>query len=86
MNPETTNAVSENAVQSTTETVNQLAGRVQETVRQTQARLNEMQREMVHRSKAAAQSTDTYVRQNPWNAALAACAFGFVLGLIAGRR
>lgn len=86
MNAEATNGATETAMRSTAESVGQLAEKVQETVRQTQARLSELQHDLVDRSKAAAQSTDAYVRENPWNAALAACAAGFVLGLIIGRR
>lgn len=86
MNGDAANGVSETALRGAAEPAGHLAEKLQETVRQTQARLNDLQRELVDRSKAAAETTDTYVRENPWNAALAACAAGFVLGLIIGRR
>jgi ElaB/YqjD/DUF883 family membrane-anchored ribosome-binding protein len=86
MNTDTTNSTAEGALRTTAESVGQLAEKVQETVRQTQARLNELQRDLVDRTKVAAHSTDTYVHEKPWNAVCAAVGLGFVLGLIIGRR
>ncbi len=76
----------ENALRKTADSVNALADRVQETVRQTQSRLNELQKDLVDKTKHAAQSTDAYVHENPWNAVAAALAVGFVVGVIVGRR
>ena len=73
-------------MKATAESVNALADKVQQTVRQTQARLNELQHDLVDRTKYAAESTDAYVHEKPWNAVCAAVAVGFVLGLIVGRR
>ena len=86
MNNDATNASADQKMQATAESVGQLADKVQETVRQTQVRLNELQRDLVDRTKVAAESTDAYVHDKPWNAALAALGIGFVLGLIIGRR
>lgn len=86
MNTDTTQTTAEGALRSTAESVGQLADRVQETVRQTQARLNELQRDLVDRTKVAAESTDAYVHEKPWNAVGAALGVGFILGLIIGRR
>jgi ElaB/YqjD/DUF883 family membrane-anchored ribosome-binding protein len=68
------------------DSVGALAGRVQETVSQAQERFGEFQRDLVDKTKYAAESTDTFVREKPWNAVLAALGAGFVLGLIVGRR
>jgi ElaB/YqjD/DUF883 family membrane-anchored ribosome-binding protein len=68
------------------ESVGALAGRVQERVSQAQERFGEFQRDMVDKTKYAAESTDAFVREKPWNAVLAALGAGFVLGLIVGRR
>lgn len=76
----------EGALKTTADSVNQLAEKVQETVRQTQARLSELQRDLVDRTKVAAQNTDTFVHEKPWNAAVTALGIGFVLGLVIGRR
>jgi ElaB/YqjD/DUF883 family membrane-anchored ribosome-binding protein len=84
MNTNSTSA--EGAMKTTAESVGQLAEKVQETVRQTQARLSELQHDLVDRTKYAAESTDAYVHEKPWNAVCAAIGIGFVLGLIVGRR
>jgi ElaB/YqjD/DUF883 family membrane-anchored ribosome-binding protein len=76
----------ETAMKTTAESVGALAEKVQETVRQTQARLTELQHDLVDRTKYAAESTDAYVHEKPWNAVCAAIGIGFVLGLIIGRR
>jgi ElaB protein len=66
--------------------VNNLANKIQDTVRQTQARLGELQRDLMDKTKYAARSTDSYVHEKPWSAVCAAVSLGFVLGLIIGRR
>jgi len=71
---------------STAETMSDLTGKVQDTLRQTSARLGDFQRDMVDKTKYAAQSTDSYVHEKPWSAVCAAVSIGFVLGLIVGRR
>lgn len=86
MNTNTTTQTPESAMKSTAESVGALAEKVQETVRQTQARLNELQRDLVDRTKYAAESTDAYVHDKPWNAVAAAVGIGFIVGLILGRR
>ncbi len=70
----------------TADSVSALATKVQDTVRQTQARLGELQRDLVDKTKYAARSTDTYVHDKPWTAVCAAVSAGFILGLIIGRR
>lgn len=74
------------AVKSTTEKIGEITGKVQDTFRQTQERLGEFQRDLTDKTRYAAQSTDTYVREKPWSAVCAAVGIGFVLGLIVGRR
>jgi ElaB/YqjD/DUF883 family membrane-anchored ribosome-binding protein len=82
----TDSQTAENALRKTADSVSALADKVQETVRQTQARLNQLQQDLVDKTKYAAQSTDTYVHEKPWNAVGAAMAVGFIVGLIVGRR
>lgn len=86
MDTTTTEEKTEKALNSTAEQVGALAERVQETVRQAQARLNELQREVVDRTKYAAETTDTYIHEKPWSAVCAAVSIGFVIGLLLGRR
>jgi ElaB/YqjD/DUF883 family membrane-anchored ribosome-binding protein len=85
MNTEAQNTA-ENALRRTADSVGALADKVQYTVRQTQARLNELQKDLVDKTRYAAHSTDTFVHEKPWNAVCAAVAVGFVVGLIVGRR
>lgn len=62
------------------------ANRVEERIRQTQARLGEWQRDLADRTRYAALSTDTYVHEKPWSAICAAASIGLVIGLLLGRR
>jgi len=82
----TDSQTAENALRKTADSVSALADKVQETVRQTQARLNQLQQDLVDKTKYAAQTTDSYVHEKPWNAVCTAVAVGFVVGLIIGRR
>ena len=86
MNTNTSDQTAEKALHTTAESVGALADKVQETVRQTQARLTDLQRDLVDRTRYAAESTDVYVREKPWNAVCAAVSIGFIVGLIVGRR
>ena len=86
MNTTTTQKETEEAVNRSADSVGPMADRIQETVRQTQARLGEFQRELADRTRYAAESTDTYVHEKPWSAVCAAVSIGFVIGLLLGRR
>ena len=86
MNTETSHANAEDALKTTADSVGALATKIQETVRQTQDRLTELQHELVDKTKYAAESTDMFVHEKPWNAVCAAVAVGFVLGVLIGRR
>lgn len=86
MNTTTTEEKTEAALNSNVESAGALAERVQDTVRQAQARLGELQQELLDRTKYAAESTDTYVHEKPWSAVCAAVTIGFVIGLLLGRR
>jgi len=48
-------------------------------------RLASAERFVVEKSKATAQATDVYVRENPWRSLLIASGVSFVLGLIVTR-
>jgi ElaB/YqjD/DUF883 family membrane-anchored ribosome-binding protein len=48
------------------------------------ARLEEIRQQAVSQAKAAANSTDEYVRDNPWRAIGIAAALSASLGLVAG--
>ena len=76
----------EKALRSSADQVSALADKLQDTVRQTQERLTELQREMADRNLFCARNSDAYVHENPWNAECAAMSIGFIVGLILGRR
>ncbi len=48
--------------------------------------LDQAREKAVEQAKAAAQATDTFVRQRPWQAVAAALVIGVALGLIGGSR
>ncbi len=49
-------------------------------------RLQELQGQAMERTRAAAQATDTYVHENPWQVLGAAALVGFLLGIAINRR
>ena len=46
----------------------------------------EAQEALLAKTKEAAQATDAYVHENPWNAVGVAAAIGLVIGWLLGRR
>lgn len=50
------------------------------------ARMAQAQEALLVRTKEAAKATDTYVHENPWQAAGIAAGVGMVIGLLIGRR
>lgn len=57
-----------------------------ESLRVAKARLADAQAEVVARARAAAQATDAYVHENPWQAVGVAAGVGLVIGYLIGRR
>jgi ElaB/YqjD/DUF883 family membrane-anchored ribosome-binding protein len=49
-------------------------------------RLGEMQKELIDQTRELAESADSYVRKNPWQAVGIAAAAGLVVGLLITRR
>ena len=62
----------------------QLRASVEESLNAAKARLVQMQRDIAERSRAAAQATEEYVQENPWQSVGAAAAIGALAGLVAG--
>ena len=60
--------------------------RAEESLRETKARLAELQDGMVDRAKAAARQTDEYVHGHPWQAVGVSAAIGVLLGMLIGSR
>lgn len=68
------------------QTAAELRVRVKERLAQARVRLSEVQDTVVAKAKAAGQSTDAYVQENPWRAVGIAAAVGAVVGLLISRR
>jgi ElaB/YqjD/DUF883 family membrane-anchored ribosome-binding protein len=60
--------------------------RAQESLRGAQMRLAEVGDEVTARARAAAEATDEYVHDNPWQAVGIAAGVGFLIGYLIGRR
>ncbi len=68
------------------EKVQEVRSRAEETVKRARARLEAVEDDVVRRAKQAANRTDGYVRENPWQAVGVAAGVGLLLGLLIGRR
>lgn len=62
-----------------------LRQRAQANLAQAKARLAEVEHAVVERTKAAAQATDKYVHENPWQSVGVAAAVGVLVGMLIGR-
>jgi len=61
-------------------------GKTEESVKAAKVRLDEQEAALMVKTKAAARSTEDYVRDNPWKAMGIAAAAGFALCILATRR
>jgi ElaB/YqjD/DUF883 family membrane-anchored ribosome-binding protein len=77
--------VSANASQSA-ERIVQARERMEATLREVRAKLDDAQEAVVDRARAAAESTETSIRENPWTAVGVAGGVGLLLGLLIGRK
>jgi ElaB/YqjD/DUF883 family membrane-anchored ribosome-binding protein len=60
--------------------------RIEESLRVTKDKLDDLQGDAVERARAAARATDELVHENPWQSVAIAAAVGFFLGWLSGRR
>ena len=60
--------------------------KAEESLKAAKARLAEEKAAVVARTKAAAKTTEDYVRANPWKAVGITAAVGLVLGILVARR
>lgn len=58
--------------------------KIQEGIRQGTFTWKEIQESVVEKTKAAAQTTDAYVHENPWKVIGLAAGLGLVIGLLLG--
>jgi ElaB/YqjD/DUF883 family membrane-anchored ribosome-binding protein len=62
------------------------AERVSESLDQGRAALNELQAAIAEKTRECVETTDVYVRNNPWQAIGIAAGVGLVIGLLMSRR
>ena len=67
------------------ERISAIRSRAEDSVRVAKERMSEMQEDLVEQTRELADSTDAYVRRNPWQAVGFAAAAGFVAGLLLSR-
>ena len=60
--------------------------RAAESVRAARERIDELQEDVTERAQELADTADSYVRKNPWQAVGVAAAAGLVIGLLLTRR
>lgn len=60
--------------------------KAEESLRVVKDRMVEAQATLIAKTRAAAETTDTYVHENPWQAVGVGAAVGFLIGLLIGRR
>jgi len=75
-----------NAVRSVGEAAATAAQRVGESLEQGRAALADVQAVVAERAQECMRNTDTYVRENPWQAVGIAAGLGLVIGLLISRR
>lgn len=60
--------------------------RALETLHDARAQLDELEDDLIHRTRAAARATNDLVHERPWEAVGIAAAVAFLLGMLSGRR
>ncbi len=64
----------------------EVRAKAEESLRVVKARMAEAQTALIAKTKEAAQATDVYVHENPWQAIGAAAGLGLLIGWLMGRR
>jgi len=64
----------------------EVRAKAEESLSIAKARVAQAQEALLVKTKAAAKATDTYVHENPWQAAGIAAGVGLLIGLLIGRR
>jgi ElaB/YqjD/DUF883 family membrane-anchored ribosome-binding protein len=75
-----------NSLRSVGEAAASAAQRVGDSLEQGRAAWADMQAVVSERTRECVRTTDTYVRENPWQAVGLAAGIGLVIGLLIGRR
>lgn len=66
----------------TGEKIQEVRARAEESLRHAKIRLSEVQDDALQRARVVAESTEEYVKKNPWQSIGIAAAVGLVLGLL----
>jgi len=64
----------------------EVRAKAEESLRVVKARMADAQNAMIAKTKAAAEATDVYVHENPWQAIGVAAGVGLAIGYLIGRR
>lgn len=72
--------------QDTGERIKNVRARLEHTLQSARTRAVELERQTVERARAAAQATDRYAHEKPWQTAGIAAGVGLIIGLLIGRR
>lgn len=70
----------------TGEVIEEVRARAQDTLRDARMKIDDIEGDLFHRTRAAAQATADLVHERPWQAVGVAAAVGFLLGMLSGRR
>jgi ElaB/YqjD/DUF883 family membrane-anchored ribosome-binding protein len=70
----------------TGERVKSVRSRLEQTLQAAQECATDLEREAVERTRLAAQATDRYAHENPWQTVGVAAGLGLLIGLLIGRR
>lgn len=68
------------------EKIVELRGQISERLEDAKERLIDVENELIGKTRAAAQATDVYVRENPWHAVGIAAGIGLLIGIFSSRR
>ena len=68
------------------EKAGELRGQIKERLEDAKERLVDVENALVGKTRAAAQATDVYVKENPWQAIGIAAGIGLLIGIFSSRR
>lgn len=66
--------------------ISAVRARAEDNLREARRKLDELEGDVLDRTKAAVRATDQLVHDNPWQTVAIAAAVGFLLGMLTGRR
>lgn len=70
----------------TGDNISAVRARAEESLQAARRKLDEVESDLIDRAKAAAETADELVHENPWQAVGIAAGVGFLLGMLTSRR